>query len=431
MKRGDGGWPDPCLVLAISGGGTRAAAFGFGVLEALSECVDESGKRTLGDCVGAISGVSGGSITAAYFALHGPARLPELRTRFLERNMIWPLLRYAAHENLLVPLLNARSELLYRWFSEHLYDHRTLAHVFSREEAPLLFINATDVSAGRRFTFSEQSLEWIGQDPADVELGFAVAASAAFPFLASPLTLTNRSTSAPAPPWAKVWLDRAADRYVDDLRRAQDWVRYHDPGVSPYVHLVDGGLADNTGVRALADSFSGAVSNPARNLSHIMPPPGSERPDMPRRVVVIAVNARTGGLAEWARDPRPPNVVKVGWKAAVTSMELRTDDSMSLVEEILRARAEIEPNPYVDVGDDPATIWNLGAGREGYGLYVGFDQDRDVERRQKLMAIGTNYWAGADNVDLLVQAGKRLLLGNVDFRMLCARAGFACPPPPP
>lgn len=60
---------DVTVVLAFSGGGTRAAALAYGVLEALRDTritLDGESQRLL-DEVDLISSVSGGSFTAAYF----------------------------------------------------------------------------------------------------------------------------------------------------------------------------------------------------------------------------------------------------------------------------------------------------------------------------------------------------------------------------
>ncbi len=61
------------LILAFSGGGTRAAALSYGVMEELRDTevvIDGQPKRLL-DEVDRISSVSGGSFTAAYYGLHG------------------------------------------------------------------------------------------------------------------------------------------------------------------------------------------------------------------------------------------------------------------------------------------------------------------------------------------------------------------------
>ena len=62
------------VILAFSGGGTRAAAFSYGVLEALRrmEVVGPKGNRIkMLDEVDIITGVSGGSFTALGYGLYG------------------------------------------------------------------------------------------------------------------------------------------------------------------------------------------------------------------------------------------------------------------------------------------------------------------------------------------------------------------------
>ena len=65
--------PHTLFVLAFSGGGTRAAALSYGVLEELrrTEIVVDGQRRRLIDEVDIITGVSGGSFTALAYALHG------------------------------------------------------------------------------------------------------------------------------------------------------------------------------------------------------------------------------------------------------------------------------------------------------------------------------------------------------------------------
>jgi len=71
---GAGGRSDNLLVgLAFSGGGTRASALSYGILEALrDDTINLDGhERRLLDEVDIISSVSGGSFTVAYFGLFG------------------------------------------------------------------------------------------------------------------------------------------------------------------------------------------------------------------------------------------------------------------------------------------------------------------------------------------------------------------------
>ena len=82
--------PDSLVILAFSGGGTRAAAFSYGVLEFLrrTEITTANGERVrLLDAVGVITGVSGGSFTALAYGLYGDKLFADYEQRFLKRNV--------------------------------------------------------------------------------------------------------------------------------------------------------------------------------------------------------------------------------------------------------------------------------------------------------------------------------------------------------
>ena len=79
---------DITLVLAFSGGGSRAAALAYGVLLELRDTrIGANGDRRLLDEVDAISAVSGGSFTAAYYGLHGDDTFRDFESGFLRRDL--------------------------------------------------------------------------------------------------------------------------------------------------------------------------------------------------------------------------------------------------------------------------------------------------------------------------------------------------------
>src|SRR5207244_9192428 len=81
---------DNLVILAFSGGGTRAAAFSYGVLEFLrrTEVVAPNGTKVrLLDAVDVITGVSGGSFTALAYGLYGDKLFADYEQRFLKRNV--------------------------------------------------------------------------------------------------------------------------------------------------------------------------------------------------------------------------------------------------------------------------------------------------------------------------------------------------------
>ena len=78
------------VILAFSGGGTRAAAFSYGALGALRriEIVGPKGNKVrLIDEVDIITGVSGGSFTALAYGLYGDKLFDIYETAFLKRDV--------------------------------------------------------------------------------------------------------------------------------------------------------------------------------------------------------------------------------------------------------------------------------------------------------------------------------------------------------
>ncbi len=80
---------DFVFILNFSGGGTRAAAMAYGVLEELRDtpvAIDGKQGRLL-DEVTHISSVSGGSFTSAYYGLYGDRIFDDFENEFLLKNV--------------------------------------------------------------------------------------------------------------------------------------------------------------------------------------------------------------------------------------------------------------------------------------------------------------------------------------------------------
>ncbi len=79
-------YDDTVIALSFSGGGTRAAAFSYGTLTALDQAPLPNRPVSLLDRVDFVTGVSGGSILAAYYGLKKRKALVDFKQRFLLRN---------------------------------------------------------------------------------------------------------------------------------------------------------------------------------------------------------------------------------------------------------------------------------------------------------------------------------------------------------
>lgn len=146
------------IVMMISGGGTRAAAFGYGILEALdSQPIYLHGRRsTWLDHIDVVYGVSGGAVLAAYLALHGRDTIPDFENRFLKQNfqrqISRQILSFANMPRLRSPEFG-RGDLLQEQFENTLFGKATFGDLAQRRRGPFAVISATDMTAGRRIDF--------------------------------------------------------------------------------------------------------------------------------------------------------------------------------------------------------------------------------------------------------------------------------------
>ena len=124
--------PENLVILAFSGGGTRAAAFSYGVLEFLrrTEVVGPKGRKgRLLDAVDVITGVSGGSFTALAYGLYGDKLFDDYEQRFLKRDVQGQLISRAlkpANWGKLSSKAWGRSELAADVYDEILFNGATL-----------------------------------------------------------------------------------------------------------------------------------------------------------------------------------------------------------------------------------------------------------------------------------------------------------------
>src|SRR6266550_1187848 len=149
------------VVLAFSGGGTRAAAFSYGVLEFLrrTEIVGPKGNTgRLLDEVDVITGVSGGSFTALAYGLFGDNLFDDYEQRFLKRNVQGEIIARAlspAYWGKLGSTGWGRSELAAQLYDEILFNDATFGDL-DRGSGPLILASATDISTGSRFVFTQR-----------------------------------------------------------------------------------------------------------------------------------------------------------------------------------------------------------------------------------------------------------------------------------
>jgi NTE family protein len=309
--------------LSLSGGGLRASAFAFGVLQALAE--PQPGEQPGADLYGEltfISSVSGGSLTAAYATLRGRAGLASFRQEVLlrdfERDLRLSLLSPVNLLRLLGGGLNDRSNLA-QTLDDDVFRGATFADLY-RAGKPDLWINATDLYNRTPFPFIPGVFHALCSDLSQLRVSEAVAASMAVPLAFTPVVLRTYPGDClqPQPAWVEeaAAADTASVAAGIAASTARAVRNYRDPARMRYVKLADGGLTDNQGLASIliARAVSGDAYGPLNEADAVRV----------RRMLFLVVDAGRPPTGDWALQRDGPSGVDVGIAAADAAIDSAT-----------------------------------------------------------------------------------------------------------
>ena len=400
------GSDDIVLTLAFSGGGTRAAALAYGVLEELRDTtvmIDGQPRRLI-DEIDTISSVSGGSFTSAYYGLYGERIFEDFEDEFLKRDVEQELFR-----GLFNPLLwfssTGRTEMAVNLYEEQVFHGATFADL-QRADGPLILINASDLGFGVRFSFVQEYFDLLCSDIASYPVARAVTASSAVPLMFHPIVIENyhdcKSTGKPE------WLTAAAKRLAanpDLTEVVRGMETYYNEDRRKYAHFVDGGITDNLGLRAIYEviEVSGGARETYRQLGH--------KP--PRHAVVISVNASTDPEPEMDMSNRQPSVGETIGAMSSVQLHRYNDATLELFQNSMERWSEELSTP-----DSPVTP---------YFVQLGFVDIEQPEARRFFNQIPTSFKLSEEQVDRLIEAGHDLLRNNPDYQRLLVDLGGVQP----
>lgn len=402
---------DLLVALSFSGGGTRAAAFSYGVLAEMNG-TPVAGRRASGsllDHIGFISAVSGGSITAAYFGLKKQAAFADFRERFLLRDAEQALRTRVTVANLSRALAGGINDSsgFPRWLDENLFNGATFASL-DAQRRPRILINASDIYNRTTFLFSSTAFSAMCSDLASYPLADAVAASAAVPVVFAPVVIRTYAGTCrrPLPPW----IDRTLrNPSASPMLKAYAiaLARYHD-GSMPYIKLLDGGLVDNYGLsgftlaRLQSDTPFGPLS--PRQAVKL------------RRALLMVVDAGRGPSGNWIQTVEGPSgpelVVAAADTAMVSSVRAGFTAFNGTMSEwqaaLVRWRCGLSAAERQRLGAPPN--WNC-RDVKFYVTRTGFDE-LGPERAAALDQVPTSFRLPPEMVDAVVAAGRDALRAN-------------------
>ena len=416
------------VVLAFSGGGTRAAAFSYGVLEFLrrTEVVGPKGNKVrLIDEVAVITGVSGGSFTALAYGLYGDKLFGEYEQRFLKRNVQGEIIARTFSPSFWGNLWSAgwgRSELAAELYDEILFNRATFGDL-DRGDGPLILVSATDLSTGARFGFNQTVFDIICSDLDAVRLSRAAAASSAVPVVLSPITINNYGGTCgwAFPPWVSLFLDsedppRPAARAIRSLRSLHG---FGDGARRPYLHLVDGGVSDNVGMRGVLDALEllEALHDAGRPT----------RLDNVRRIIVFVVNSLSTPPTNWDESESPPGPIQVMLKSAGVPIDHYSYESVELLKDMAsrwRTLRLIRNSAAMANNKDAAVAAALRSpDAEIYAIDVSFAQLEDKTELDYLNQQPTSFVLPDEAVDRLRAAAGKIIMASPEFQRLLKDVG--------
>ncbi len=410
------------VILAFSGGGTRAAAFSYGVLETLRdmETTTRSGRRVrVLDTIDVITGISGGSFTALAFGLYGDKLFDIYEAGFLKRNVQGELVERALNP-FNWPALGStgwgRSELAADMYDEILFKGSTFNDL--KRDGPRILVSATDLADGTRLIFNPENFDLLCTDLSSVRLARAAAASSAVPVVLSSITIDNYGGTCGyrLPPWSRDFLDnpnppRPAARTV---KRLQELEAFADRAHRPYLHLVDGGVSDNVGMRGVLDVLSTFEALHAA---------GQPTPyDHVRNIFIFVVNSLATPPNDWGRHEDPPALFDILIKATGTPIDRYSYDTVETLRDIQARWASLREirdaiRPYPELAGKLQSVMRAPEITVRV-IDVSFGALPDKAERDFLNTLPTSFVLDDEAVDRLRVAAKNAILASPEVKRL-------------
>jgi NTE family protein len=386
--------------LSFSGGGTRAAAFAYGVLDGLRTRYASNGAPLL-DNVKFISGVSGGSVTAAYYGLFHRRIFGDFEQKFLYANAESDLrttVTPAAIEAAFSGGINDQTRLP-KWLQKNLFGNATVADLL--EQTPRIVLNASDIYSRVPFAFNLETFNAICSDPSSVLVADAVAASSAVPIVFVPIVMRvyKEKCRSPLPSWASDAVSNpTAAAKIQETARA--WQKYRDDPQVNFLKLADGGITDNFGLSSLSIYLEG-LSGPQKlaDLARI------------RRLIVLVVDAGQEQTLTWTDTAAGSTGIDLAVASINTGMSSSALTNFDLLRQLAQRWREDAVAARCRLARlDHAKIAEVPAGRrctdlEVAVLHLSFESLGSSRARQ-LSMVPTSFSLPAEQVSAVIQAGR-------------------------
>jgi NTE family protein len=209
---------------------------------------------------------------------------------------------------------------------------------------------------------------------------------------------------------------RPAARAIRSLKAEE---AYGDGVQRPYIHLVDGGVSDNVGMRAVLDALEVleglhevGVSTPLDNV---------------KRIIVFTVNSLSSPPTNWDESESPPGTVNILLKSAGTPIDAFSYEAVELLKDTAaqwQAARLIRNSAAMATNKDPAVAAAVRLpNAEIYAIDVSFPALKDKEELDYLNQQPTSFVLPAEAVDRLRAAAGTIIMASPEFQRLLKDVG--------
>jgi NTE family protein len=274
---------------------------------------------------------------------------------------------------------------------------------------PVVAIGATDISYGNFFGFTQEYFDLICSDLSEFPIARAVAASNGFPGLFSPVTLTSHAADCGGrrPGWERrVDESKRHDPLSSLGRQAAILDQYLDPTRTRYVHLADGGVADNLALRV-----AGAMM---QNLAQSPQAITARKADRFRRILLLSIDGEGAQDTSVAQRKAVGGLFSLFGLVSGGQIDHYNFETLNTVKAQLRdfaqalRTARCARGPMIDgapCGDVQAEL-----------IHISLAGMPDGPEKAELLAIPTGLTLQTRDVDLLVTAGQTAITTSAPLR---------------
>ncbi len=420
----DAAGSDILMFVTFSGGGKRSAAFGHGALRGFRDVAlhpPDGRKINMLNVVDYLAGVSGGSFPAAHYGLFRERSFDTFPTDFLHvdvNDYIWGIYTLPWNWTWIFDPATGTNDYMARVYDKLMFHGATFADL-ARQQRPIVSITATDIANGATFPFLGTNFGLLCSDLNRYRIADAVAASNAFPGLFSPVNLRSFADECHGakPELAAAPLVKQVPESESGTARRRELIRLHqlygDARRTKWVHLSDGGIADNLAMRGLLNFL--IVLQGEKRLFHEVALPT-------RRVLVVSVDGEAGPPAHLGEQRSVGGLLNVISAASGVQIDAYNFETLALAREQLdhlvdRIRVErCTAGPVINghpCGDVQGTL-----------VHLALSDIADPAARERLSAIPTGLTIPDEDVDALLRYGEALVRDNPEINAIAAGADF-------